>query len=60
MVKIKVKYKKLTMNIKGVKVKVPLPSVNEESDLKEVNKFLQINKNQKKIIKKISNLNFIK
>lgn len=48
------------MNIKGVKVKVPLPSVNEESDLKEVNKFLQINKNQKKIIKKISNLNFIK
>ena len=44
------------MNLKGIKVKVPLPSVNEFKDLKEVNKLLKINKNQKKIYERIINL----
>ena len=44
------------MNLKGIKVKVPLPSVNEFKDLKEVNKLLKIDKNQKKIYERIINL----
>ena len=45
------------MNLKGIKVKVPLPSVNEFSDLKEVHKLLKIDKNQKKIYEKIIKIN---
>ena len=44
------------MNLKGVKVKVPLPSVNEFNDLKEVNNLLKTDKNQKKIYEKIIKL----
>ena len=44
------------MNLKGVKVKVPLPSVNELNDLKEVNNLLKIDKNQKKIYERIIKL----
>ena len=42
-----------SMNLKGVVVKKPLPSVNEFKDLKEVNKWLKRNKYQKKIFNKI-------
>ena len=44
------------MNLKGIKVKVPLPSINEFKDLKEVNKLLKIDKNQKKIYERIIKL----
>ena len=41
------------MGLKGVKVNVPLPSVNEFTDLKEVNRILNTDKSQKKIYQKI-------
>ena len=41
------------MGLKGVKVNVPLPSVNEFTDLKEVNRILNTDKFQKKIYQKI-------
>ena len=42
-----------SMNLKGVVVKKPLPSVNEFQDLAEVNKWLKSNKYQKKVFNKI-------
>ncbi len=42
-----------SMNLKGVVVKKPLPSVNEFKDLAEVNKWLKSNKYQKKVFNKI-------
>ena len=46
------------MNLKGVIVKKPLPSVNEFKDLKEVNNWLKRDKYQKKIFNKIQERSF--
>ncbi|MBL61082.1 MAG: 3-deoxy-manno-octulosonate cytidylyltransferase [Candidatus Pelagibacter sp.] len=42
------------MNLRGVKVKVPLPSVNQPRDIKIVENFLNVNKKQKELLSKIS------